>query len=213
MFVSEFPTEDPRSESRGEGGEGLSPAWEHLTATLWGKSRDKFHIAHKRTRNVFAWVFFIKHHLWASSQWVFYCFCIFRGLKCSKSLFLIPLGKRKGAVSEAIWKLMWQVPWQSCTHLWQETWCAPEDFCSKVQIQNLQLLPHPGQVFSDQTWWDGTSKIKSTNKTINWKKPPSKYFQSCSEETMPVFCCIFTLLEMQSPVTWLCIEHAEKFLI
>lgn len=91
---------------------------------------------------------------------------------------------------------------------------APEEgFCSKVQEQNLQLLPHPGHIFSDQTWRDGTSKIKSTNKTINWEKSPSKYFQSCSEGTMSVlFFCIFTLLEMQYPVTWLCIEHTKKIL-
>lgn len=126
--------------------------------------------------------------------------------------FFSPLGQKKGAASEGIWELMCRVSWQSCTHLWQETWCAPEEgFWCKIPLQNLQLLPHPGQVFSDETWWDGTLKIKSTNKTINWKKTSSRYFQSCSEGPMSVF-CIFTPLAMHSSLTWLCTEQANSYL-
>lgn len=82
---------------RGEGNErmGCHLSGNTTSATLWGKSRNNFHIAQTRTRNIFAWLFFIKHHLCASSQWIFYCFCIFRGLKCSKRLFITPLGLKK----------------------------------------------------------------------------------------------------------------------
>lgn len=170
----------PPKRIRGQRAEGNERRGWHLPgntspATLWGKSRNKFLIAQKRTRNVFLWVFFIKYHLWVRSQWAFYCFCIFRGLKCSKSLLFFSLGQKKKKCS---FRRNMEIKVPGSMPSLAGNMIAPEEgFCSKVQEQNLQLLPHPGHIFSDQTWRDGTSKIKSTNKTINWEKSPSKYFQ------------------------------------
>lgn len=150
---------------QGQGGEGDERMGWHLpgnapSATLRGKSRNKFHIALTRTRNIFPWVSFIKHYLRASSVFL-------EDSNTPRNFFFFLKTKKRCRFRR---NMEINVP-GSMAELYpsmQETWCAPgKGFWSKVQVQDLQLLPHPGQVLSDLTWWDGTLKIKSTNKTIN----------------------------------------------